>query len=70
MLIVVALSSALLSGHGMALGKGRSWLHILAFSFLVSFSIYVILELEFPRAGWIRVDSADELLLGVRGLMQ
>jgi hypothetical protein len=32
----------------------------------VSISDYVIIELEFPRLGWIRVDNADQILLDLQ----
>ena len=33
-------------------------------------TVYVIIDLEFPRVGLIRVDAADEVLVRVRDSMQ
>ncbi len=70
MLIGLALLAAFLAGHAMATPKGRSWLHILAFAFIMSLTIYVIVDLEFPRMGLIRMDSADRPMLEMRDAMK
>lgn len=36
---------------------------------VMSITIYVILDLEYPRLGLIRVDAADQLLRDVRAAM-
>ena len=63
MLCVLALLSALIAGYGMASGKTRSWVHIIGFAAIMAVTIYVILDLEYPRLGVIRVDSGDEVML-------
>ena len=63
LLFALGLCSALLAGCGMSENKKRSWLHIIAFAIIISASVYVTLELEFPRLGLFRVDGADFLLL-------
>ncbi|MFH0960321.1 MAG: DUF4239 domain-containing protein [Pseudomonadota bacterium] len=65
MLCVLALLSALIAGYGMASGKTRSWVHIIGFAAIMAVTIYVILDLEYPRLGVIRVDSGDEVLLAL-----
>jgi hypothetical protein len=69
-LILMVLAGALLAGYGTAGGKQRSWLHTIGFAALMTVSIYVILDLEFPRFGFIRVDSFDQLLVDVRNSMK
>ena len=66
MLGVLALISALLAGMGMAGAQHRSWVHILGFTLIVSLTVYVILDLEYPRLGLIRIDAVDQLLRDVR----
>ena len=66
MLFAMALVSALLAGYGMAAGKSRSWLHMLCFASIVSVAVYVILDLEYPRLGFLRVDSFDQALIDLR----
>ena len=69
MLAITALIGALLAGYHMAGGKARSWLHTIGFALVISATAYVILDIEYPRLGLIRVDAADELLRDVRRQM-
>ncbi len=66
MLGVLALACSLLAGFGMAGRKMRSWTHMLSFAAILTFSVYVILDLEYPRLGFIRVSSADQVLVDLR----
>ena len=66
MLFVLALVSALLSGYGMAGGKSRSWLHMICFAFVIAVTVYVILDIEYPRLGLIRIDDFDQALVDLR----
>jgi hypothetical protein len=70
MLYGLALASALLAGFGMAGGKSRDWLHMLAFAAVLAFAVYVIIDIEYPRLGLIRVDAFDQTLVDVRASMQ
>jgi hypothetical protein len=70
MLAVIALASSMMAGFEMAGSSRRSWLHIVGFSLILSISVYVILDLEFPRLGLIRVDSFDHYLVDVRNSMK
>lgn len=70
MLFGVALASALLAGYGMAGGKSRNWLHMVGFALVVAVAVYVILDLEFPRRGLIRVDDFDQALTSLRTSMK
>ena len=69
MLVGLALASALLAGYGMAGGKSRNWLHILGFAAVMAVAVYVIIDLEFPRLGLIRVDAFDQALVELRASM-
>jgi len=70
MLGVLALMSSLLAGYAMAGGKSRSWIHVIGFGLILATTVYVILDLEFPRLGFIRVDAFDRLLVDLRQSMQ
>ena len=70
MLFGLALASSLLAGYGMAGAKTRSWLHLIGFAAVVAVSVYVILDIEFPRLGLIRVDAFDQALVELRGNMK
>jgi len=40
-----------------------SRLHALGFSLVIAFTVYVILDMEYPRLGFIRIDAADQVLI-------
>jgi hypothetical protein len=63
MLFGSVLASSLLAGYGMAGAKSRSWVHTLGFAAMTAVAVYVILDLEFPRVGLIRVDAFDQALV-------
>jgi hypothetical protein len=70
MLAVLALTCALLAGHAMAGGTSRSWFHVIGFSLIMATTVYVILDLEFPRFGFIRIDATDRVLEELRDSMR
>lgn len=55
MLVAVALTSSFLSGMAMARNRTRNWPHILAFTRVISVTLFVILDIECPRRGLIRL---------------
>ena len=62
LLLVLSLIGSLLIGYDMATNRARSWLHHVAFATIMALAMYVIVDLEFPRLGLIRVNSADLVL--------
>jgi hypothetical protein len=70
MLALIALASSMMAGFEMATRKKRSWLHIAGYALILSISVYVILDLEFPRLGIIRVDAFDHYIVDVRNSMR
>lgn len=62
MLAVLSLGGALIGGFAMANPKTRNWFHRLAYAGFMTLSIYVIIDLEFPREGLIRLDAFDEAI--------
>jgi hypothetical protein len=69
MLGLLTLVAALLAGYGMAEGKARSAIHMLGFAAIMAFTIFVILDVEYPRLGMIRVDAFDQALVQLRQSM-
>jgi hypothetical protein len=67
---VLALTSSLLAGYAMAGGKTRSWIHVVGFALIMATTVYVILDLEFPRLGIIRIDPFDQVLVELRQSMK
>ncbi|MGE5304818.1 MAG: DUF4239 domain-containing protein [Alphaproteobacteria bacterium] len=69
MLFGLALAASLLAGYGMAGSKMRRWLHMVGFALTMALAVYVILDIEFPRLGLIRVDAFDQALIDLRESM-
>jgi hypothetical protein len=65
----LSLLSALLIGYVMCNTSKRSWFYLLLVSATMSTTFYVILDLEYPRLGLIRVDAADQVLMDLRKSM-
>ena len=61
--------AALLAGYNSAGGKTRSILHAIGLASIVTIALYVIIDMEHPRFGLVRVDSVDEVLRELRKTM-
>ena len=66
MLIGLALASALLAGYQTAGEKAYDWVHQLGFAGIVALTVYVILDVEYPRLGFVRLDAIDQVIVSVR----
>jgi hypothetical protein len=69
MLFVAALIAALLAGYGMAGSRRLNRVHMVGFAALIAVAVHVILDLEYPRRGFIRLDAADQVLVELRESM-
>jgi len=69
MLFGLALAASLLAGYGMTGNKFRSRFHMLGFALVMATAIFVILDIEYPRRGLIRVDEFDQALVDLRESM-
>lgn len=69
MLVVLSFGGALLIGYAMGAESRRRLVHAIMFALAVGMTLYVILDLEWPRRGIIRVDDADALLHELRHSM-
>jgi hypothetical protein len=70
MLLGLALASALLAGYQSAGQQRIDWVHGIGFAAIVAFTVYVILDIEYPRLGWVRLDAIDQVLVDVRAGMK
>ena len=70
MLAGLTLVCSFLVGYDLAGGMRRNWLHVLTFALLFSLTLYVIIDMEYPRLGLIRVTAMDRLLEDVRDSMR
>jgi hypothetical protein len=69
LLLLLTLACSVLSGRAAA-PTGRSWLHIIGFAVVMSLTCYMILDVEYPRAGLIRIDAYDQFIVDVRNSMK
>lgn len=69
LLVGLALMSALLAGYSMAEQRELSYLHIISYVAITAITIYVVLDMEYPRYGLIRLDPFDQLLVELHDSM-
>lgn len=70
MLGLSALSAAMFVGYGIADGQPRNWIYIVGVALTISVATYVIIDLEYPRLGLIRVDPMHRALTDLRATMR
>lgn len=70
MLFGLALISAGLAGYSTAGTARLSLTHMVVFAAIIASTVYVILDIEYPRLGVIRVDSVDRVMMGLRKSME
>jgi hypothetical protein len=63
MLVLMVIAASALVGYIMSTFPVRDWVSTLIFALTVSFALYVILDYEFPRIGFIRIDPVDQVLV-------
>lgn len=69
LLMILALVCSSLAGHHTATSARHPLVLPMMFAGISAVAIYVILDLEYPRAGFIRIDSADAVLHQLRAHM-
>lgn len=69
-LAAVVLASSVLAGYSMAKSGQRNWTHMLIYAATISLALYLILDMDYPRFGLIRIDRADHLLVDLRKSMK
>lgn len=69
LLIVLAFACAFLAGAEMSKQRRPSAFHVLAFSATLALTCYVIVNVEFPRWGLVRMGVFDQLLVQARHQM-
>ncbi len=60
----------MLIGQAHSANTARRWFYPVVFAAILSTTVYVIIDVEFPRVGFIRVDAADRVLVDLRKSMQ
>jgi hypothetical protein len=70
MLGIAAVSASLFAGYGIASKSTHNWLFTIGVATTIAMAIYVIVELEYPRLGLIRVSDMDRALVELRATMK
>jgi len=65
LLFVLCVNCSVLAGYRIAAGCHRSLLHVSGFAVMMVIIVFVTLDVEYPRAGLIRLESPDQLLLNI-----
>jgi hypothetical protein len=65
LLFALGLACSMLAGYGMAASR-RSWPHILGFAVVTVITVFVVLDIEYPRRGLFRADAYDQVLIDLR----
>jgi hypothetical protein len=68
LLFIFSGGSALMAGYSMKPGN-RDWLYSVALALAVTLTVYTILDVEYPRRGWIRLSDRDQTLISLRDSM-
>jgi hypothetical protein len=63
LLFTLALASAFLVGQSMSVNQKRPLFYMVIFCVTISAITYVILDLEYPRLGLIRIEKGDKVLI-------
>lgn len=66
LLIGLGALSSFLIGYSMAKKKVYNSLYTICFVAITAFTLYIIIDLEFPRLGMLRVDTFDNFLIETR----
>jgi hypothetical protein len=69
MLGVLVLVGAFLAGFGQAKVARQSMLHLFGYAITTALALFLIVDLEYPRVGIIRVDGFDQALIELRASM-
>jgi hypothetical protein len=70
MLVLTAFAAALFGGYALSNAPNRNWIHMVGVAATVSVALFVILELESPRLGVIRMDRIDQAIVELRETMR
>lgn len=65
-LFILSLIAALIAGYNLAAAPRLSWLHVIIFSATISMTVYLTLDIEYPRFGFVRIDGYDQVLRDLR----
>lgn len=69
-LSVLALASAGIAGYSASAVEHPRYFYMIAFAAITVFTLYVILDVEYPRYGFVRLDQANQALANLVDMMK
>lgn len=70
LLVVLSFAGALLAGDSLALKGLRYPLHMAIFALAIAGTVYLVIDLEYPRMGFITLEHMDRGMIQLRDLMR
>jgi hypothetical protein len=70
MLLVLVLVCSVLVGYETAANPKRYWVHTMGFVVIITVTVMMIFDYEYPRYGLIRIDPLDQVLVDLRKSMK
>jgi hypothetical protein len=70
LMVSIALASSLLAGYSLSARGVRYPLHMIVFAFAIALTVYAVVDVDYPRLGVVRMDSADRALTQLRDVMK
>lgn len=64
-LFAFAAAASLLAGHAMSAQAKSTSVHAISFAGALALAVFLILEIEFPRQGFVRLDAYDAVLANI-----
>lgn len=69
-LFSVAILCGWLAGYSAAPGRPLDWVYVVGFALVTSLTLYVMLDVEWPRYGLVRLDQANQALVDLAKSMK
>lgn len=69
MLGLLVLTSSFLAGYAMAGSRSHQWIHSVCFAVIIAMTVYIILDIEYPLVGLIRIEAMIQTLVELRQSM-
>lgn len=70
LLFMFGLGCSFVGGYGMGKNTQHRSIYHVVFAVMTAITVYVIIDIEYPRFGIIRVNAADQVLIELRASMQ
>jgi hypothetical protein len=69
-LSVLALACAGMAGYSASSTEHPKYFYFVAFAAMIAFTLYIILDAEYPRYGFVRLDQVNQLLVNLAETMK